>query len=320
MPHSKLILAIFLILFPHFILLAQNQNFIFPISSTQTIGLDPAVTNSGTYVVSFNDVPLRAFCWDGITPSFAIEYAGDQFIEILDGNNYGIVINPDVIIDPRNLPTVNIIVAYTVDPDGDVNSGVNSTVRYEAWEFDGTALSLIQPSTPVNSIMPSQYQPHIDVSIDGKAVIVFNNTANTEVNAIGDVAVPSALSLSSLVEFECIQTCFSDRPDVAVKTNPTTNSTMVSVSFIDYENVPNSVNVHTFDFTQIGLSGTILCDILDSAIYVASGPDYFIGYPRIDGPDFANNSSYTHVNDYQLAVDVIEDWDIGLLEHILTYT
>tara|TARA_B110000046_G_scaffold68674_1_gene76714 strand:- start:2654 stop:3454 length:801 start_codon:yes stop_codon:yes gene_type:complete len=251
-------------LYPAFAFCQSNPTFVTASHPYQSIPTGGSVENTGAATVDYSSDELHGICWDGAIPSFAIVHNANQLTQALDGMNFGLVIDPDIVIDPRNNNPRNILISYTVDYDNIPNNNSPTDIRYEVWSYNGANLTLVLPSSVVPSNTNYNEQSNADISISGEVAIVYHNGFNTVINAIPDLQNPALISQFCLVELPCITLCQSNRPDVALVKDPNSNVTKVSVSFVWSEalNSPTFyVSAHTFNYSIVANNQGLNCDI-----------------------------------------------------------
>lgn len=292
------------------------------------------VENTGAHVVYFelsetaSYFDLRAFCWDGLDPSFAIELNGTILIQSLNGNNFGYVSDPDIVIDPRPFTERRIMITYTVDGDDDLNNGSPLEVHFEVWETDGLSLSIVQGSTVVPSSTNQNSQPNIDISSHGQVAIVYQNGFNSCAVAFDDILNTSNgvnNNNHSLIDLPCIMQCSSWSPDVSLIHDPNSGITHAAFTFIYGESAmnpppPHTVAQHSLDFGLIGLNVNPPCgsyyDLWETQGYIGM---QYVGTPRISSPHKTGGN--VSLNDFHVVFECEEFWDNTFdRTHVFAYT
>lgn len=274
---------------------AWSQPFWLPTTGDTQVTSWPSmgVQNTGTAAVG----DLQALVWDCDNPGLAVRNFATGQTAVTSFTIDG-VYDPDVVINPvlGNM----IIVVYTLDPA----LGIGETVRYEYFEYNASTNTLINhvATTRITSsgTVVESY-PNIDISEDGLAYVVWQDTVQNEIYAAvleHDLSsLPPPLPIINILfpftggVYNPLSACYRNgemlrKPDISTRYN---GSTGLKVNTLVYEVIDLANNNSEIVSTRFADNEYFINSAACANIFLLDQVDLRLGHlsdPRVSANSF----------------------------------
>ena len=289
-------------------------------------------TGNDIYYSFINDHTYKAIVWDGCNPSFSFQVTNssgnveDELIVSLKGAQYGIITDPDIIVQgepgqpgqPEDA-YINIIAVYELD---------KQYVAMEIWEYDvsttnmktkvfyGSKQDIVISHDNLSFPTFESHSPNIDGNNTNKIAITYYDKdittsygLNTVVCALYNPNIPSASPLGAFNKFfvrhsQADGGLDNTHPDVTISDD----ATFTSIVSLAYYNEENKLIIVQEEF---------------NALWSNVNPTYFFtkfnsDYETNSDPRICSPSSSTMTHEYEVAISITDLYDdIAIVDNFM---